>query len=481
MKDTLRLKLTDKLAPFLFKKKRFKGAFGGRGGTKSQSVADMLIHLVQMREYKVGCFREHQNTIEDSVHSLITEEIQRMGVPGYKLLDTKIPNVNGGGFKFRGLSRNTGGVKSFHGFNIFWVEEAEFLSEKSLRIITPTLRETDSEFWFTFNPNSRQDPIAQRFIMPFIKYLRRDGYYEDNLHYIVWTNYDENPWFPDTLDQERQFDYENLPRAEYDHIWRGYFNDTVDDAIIKEEWFDACIDAHKRLGFEALGKHIVTHDPSDTGVDDKGLAHRHGSVIKEVKFRPRGDVNEGMDWALDYALNKEADVFVWDADGMGLGLKRQVADSLRGEPVDWVPFRGSESVENPNEAFEDDVKTVNDKRRQRTNKQAIKNLRSQKYWEYRTRIYNTFLAVTKPEYRYIKPDRLISFDSGIRDLEQLRTESCRIPRKPNPNGMIQIMSKIEMRTKGIDSPNLSDAVMMSLITPPINEQPDGLKFQQVWS
>lgn len=481
MKANLKLKITDKLAPFLFKKKRFKGAFGGRGGTKSMSVVDMLIHKVHTEDIKVGCFREHQNTIEDSVHALIKEEIERMQVPGFDITDTKIRTAKGG-FKFRGLSRNTGGVKSFHGFKIFWVEEAQFLSKKSLKTITPTLREDDSEFWFTFNPGSRLDPISQRFIIPFIKDLRRQGFYEDEDHYIVWTNFDENPWFPESLERERLFDFKYLPRVEYDHIWRGFFDDTVENAIIKAEWFDACVDAHITLDFEPLGMRIASHDPSDTGYDDKGLVIRHGSLIEEALLNKTGDINAGMDWALNEAIARRCDYFVWDAEGGGLGLKRQVKDSLAGEKIDWHVFRGSEGVENPNEAFEDDAKYVTDTTKQRTNKQALKNLRAQKYWELRTRIYNTFLAITNPDYKNTDPDKMISFSSKITDLEQLRAEICKIPKKRNPNGMIQIMSKPEMKALEIDSPNLADPTMMSLITPVLRDDDDeGLTFSSPWS
>jgi len=483
MKDDLKLKITDKLAPFLFQHKRFKGAFGGRGGTKSQSITDILLHKVQMEAIKVGCFREHQNTIEDSVHSLLSEEIKRMGVPGFDILDTSIRHASGGQFKFRGLSKNTGGIKSFHGFKVFWVEEAQFISKKSLKILTPTLRESDSEFWFTFNPGSRLDPISQRFIMPFIKELRRDGFYEDDLHYIVWTNFDENPWFPDTLNQERLFDKKYLPVVEYNHIWRGHFDDTVENAIMKMEWLEACVDAHKKLGFEAVGSKIVAHDPSDTGYDDKGLVFRHGSVIKEAQLNKTGDVNDGLDWALEYALGVGADFFVWDAEGMGLSLKRQVKDYLKGESIDWAPFRGSESVEEPNKPFEDfEYKYVIDKQRQRTNKQALRNLRAQKYWELRTRVYTTFLALNNVNFRNVPVEQLISFSSDITDLEQFLAEMSKIPRKRNANGFIQIMSKPEMKAIEIDSPNLADPAMMSFLTQEIIEDDTKtLNFSDPWS
>ena len=480
---TIKLKLTDKLAPFLFKKKRFKGAIGGRAGTKSQTLADILLHKVPSEILKIGCFREHQNTIEDSVHALLCEEIDRLGFKGYDTSNNTINHNRGGKFRFRGLAKNTAGVLSMQGFNIFWVEEAQFLSKKSLKLITPTLRTEDSEFWFSLNPMSRLDPMSKRFIMPFIKELRRDGFYEDDLHYIVWTNYDENPWFPDSLEAERQYDYKHLSRAEYDHVWRGHFNDTIENAIIKAEWFDECIDAHIKLKFEPTGKRIVAHDPSDSGYDDKGLILRHGSVVEEALLSQMDDVNDGIDWALQFAVDNDADLFVWDADGMGLSLKRQVREYLKGEKIDFRPFRGGESVELPTKLFEEDpgfVPDIYDKAKTRTNKQALKNLRAQKYWELRNRVYNTYLALTKPEYKRQSPEKMISFSSKITEIEQLRAEICKIPRKPNPNGLIQIMSKQQMKDLDIDSPNLADPLMMSLITPPMPLNTKPIEFSNPW-
>lgn len=476
----LKLRMTDKFEPFLFKHKRFKGAIGGRGGTKSQTIADILLYKVQQEGIKVGCFREHQTTIEDSVHALLKEEITRIRIPGYDVGKATIDHLSGGKFRFRGLARNTGGVLSMQGFKIFWVEEAQFLSKESLKLVTPTLRTDESEFWFSLNPMSRLDPMSQRFIVPFIKDLRKQGYYEDDLHYIVWVNYDENPWFPPSLEQERQYDFENLPRAEYDHIWRGFFNDTIENAIIKTEWFDACIDAHLKLNFKPKGKKIVAHDPSDSGYDDKGTVLRHGSVFIEGILDKTDDVNDGLDTAMQFAIDNDADFFLWDADGMGLSLKRQVKDYLEGEKIDYEPFRGSDGVDDPDKAFQEPGKNVTDKKKQRTNKQALKNRRAQKYIEFATRCYNTYLAITKPEYKHQDPDTLISFSSKITELEQMRAEVCKIPRKPNPNGLIQIMSKEDMKKLQIDSPNLADPCMMSMVTPIIKPKEMKIGSTSFW-
>ena len=101
------------------------------------------------------------------------------------------------------------------------------------------------------NPGSTEDPFSKRFITPFLSALESDGFYEDDLHLIIIMNYTDNPWFAESgLEAERAWDYANLPRALYDHIWLGKFNDSVESGLILAEWFDACIDAHVKLGFE---------------------------------------------------------------------------------------------------------------------------------------------------------------------------------------------------------------------------------------
>lgn len=479
----LQLRLTNKLAPFLTLKKRFKVVFGGRSGTKSQSIADILIYRVATEGIKVLCCREFMNSISDSVHSLIAGEIKRMGVPGFHINANSITHEDGGEFKFRGLARNPTGIKSFFGFTIFWVEEASTISYNSLKALTPTLRMEGSEAWFSLNLESKNDPFSKRFINPYITELRKDKVYQDELHYIVWTNYDENPWMPESLEEERKLDKERLSKAEYNHIWLGEFYDTIEDSIIKQEWVDVCVDAHIQLGFEGNDFRIVGHDPADSGQDAIALCMRNGSIIEDAKLSTLSDVNEGLDWALDYSINHSISLFVWDSDGMGQSLKRQVRSGLKGEGIDYIPFHGGGTVEYPNHPYEEQGSFITDKKKQRSNKQTFKNLRAQKYWELRNRIYNTFLAITKPEYSKQDPDTLISFSSKITDLDQLLIEICKIPRVHNPNGMIQIMDKTKMKKMyQIESPNLADSLMMSLMTPPIEDYEEDtiLNFTSPW-
>jgi len=199
-----------KLERFITVNKRFKIGFGGRSGAKSNTFGD--IFAAQAKDYgnKTVCLRELQNSIEDSVHALLSEEIKRLGFDDFEITNNAIRLKGEDVFKFKGLARNPDAVKSMFGFKRAWAEEAQTLSEDSLTMLTPTIREKDSELWFSLNPGSSEDPISKRFLAPFYDALLRDGYYEDDLHLIVWINYTDNPWHSPELEQERIFDKANL-------------------------------------------------------------------------------------------------------------------------------------------------------------------------------------------------------------------------------------------------------------------------------
>lgn len=434
---------------------------GGRSSGKSEGIARLLLMKAQTEQADVLCGREYQNSIDDSVHKLLSNLTRKLGMQGAHVTDKKIDFDGGGGFRYKGFARNSAAVRSAQDFKYSWIEEAQDLSEQSIEDLLPTIRAPGSQLFFTANPMASNDPFSKRFIVPFKSELDRVGFYEDSMHLVIVLNWRDNPWHGE-LEEQRLYDFEHLSRAKYDHIWEGAFNDTVEDSIIMAEWFDAAIDAHLKLGFKPTGMKIVSHDPSDTGPDPKGLVYRHGSVILDVKEMTTGDVNEGCDWATGYAAQVNADVFIWDCDGLGVSLKRQVTDALHGKSCQVIMFKGSESVVDPEDIYQPDEKMSHIQAK--TNKQTFKNKRSQYYWRLRDRFYNTFRAIVHGD--YIDPDELISVSSKIDCMPQFRSEVCRIPKKSNGAGLIQIMRKDEMKTKfKIESPNLADSAMQSMELP----------------
>ena len=466
-----------RLGVLLRKPKRLKILVGGRASTKSTFVADYVLDQVNRGERAV-CAREYQNSIDDSVHSMLCDEIERLGFQGFNVLRSSIDHISGGRITYRGLARN---ITSLKGLNpkILWIEEGEATSKRTLTVLTASLRVTAleqqraaqtgeaiqiPELWITMNRGSAADPISRRYLKQAEKELARCGYYEDDYMIIIEINYDENPWYLGSgLEEERLFDEKTLSQAEYEHKWGGAYLDTVQNAIIETEWFDACVDAHLKLGIEPTGVEVVSHDPNDGGDDDAALAYRHGIVFKDVQAKLESvAVNEACHWALDYALQPgiNVDQFIWDADGVGAGLREQIDIKIKGKHISAHAFHGGHGVDEPDMKYIPMQSDVNPKKT-RTNKDQFLNRRAQYYWYLRDRCLKTYLAVT--EKKYINPDELISFCSTIDQLDVLRAEICRIPRVPHQLGKIQIMSKEQMAQLDppIDSPNMADSVMMS--------------------
>lgn len=480
------LRITDKIAWLLSKPKRIKIAVGGRGSGKSIGVGDIMLMLADHGE-RVCCTREFQNSIDDSVHESLKQEIDRLDIEGFETTNNNITSSTGGEIFYKGLARNITSLKSIAGINRLWIEEGESVSEKSLKVLTPSVRssakanldeESPPEIWITMNRNSREDAIAKKYLSRAENELAKTGRYEDDLIMVVQVNYQDNPWFPVELEQERVDDKENLSEDEYDHIWNGHYNETVERAIIKKAWFDAAIDAHIKLGITPTGAVIATHDPADEGGDSKGYACRKGILYTDIDEIIAKDGNEGCDEATSRAIAVNADLFVWDGDGMGALLRRQVGGNFNGIKCELRMYRGSNEVENKKAVY-DGLYSFGSKDKPKTNGDTFYNKRSQYYMKLAQRFYNTWLAVEKG--KYTDPDTIISISSDIKLIDKLRSEVCRIPRKANGTGKIQLMTKKEMKDKyDIDSPGMADCLAMGEEIPEDATQDLELEFESIF-
>lgn len=477
------LRVTDKIAWLLSKPKRIKIAVGGRGSSKSIGVGDIMLMLCDSGE-RICCTREFQNSIDDSVHESLRQEIERLGVEGISTTNNNINSAQGGEIFYKGLARNITSLKSLAGVNRLWIEEGESVSERSLKVLTPSVRSSAGdegdppEIWITMNRGSSEDAIAKKYLSRAEDSLARTGYYEDDLIMVVEVNYQDNPWFPPELEQERADDKANLEPDEYDHIWGGQYYDTVDNALIKKAWFDAAIDAHLKLNIKPTGAVVTSFDPADQGGDSKGYASRKGILFTDVDEIVAPDGNQACDIATERAIRANTDLFTWDGDGMGALLRQQIATSFNGINCELRMYRGSNEVEDKKAKYEG-LHALGTKDKPKTNADMFFNKRAQYYTKLAQRFHNTFKAVTNGE--YIDPDSLISISSEIALLNKLRAEVCRIPRKANGSGKIQLMTKKEMKDKyDIASPGMADCLAMAQEIPDLSKEIEPLEFDSLW-
>lgn len=220
---------------------RYRVAYGGRGSAKSHSIAQALVILASMQPLRILCCREIQKSIKDSVKRLLDDKIAATGLEHfYQSTDTEIRGINGSLFLFAGLRTNPDSVKSTEGIDIAWVEEAQTVSQTSLDILTPTIRKPTSELWFSYNPRYKKDPVDAMF---------RAG--EPPPRTIIHrVNYDANPWFPEVLREEMEWDRRRDP-DKYAHVWCGEYRRDSEARVFKnwrEEEFETPADARFYFG-----------------------------------------------------------------------------------------------------------------------------------------------------------------------------------------------------------------------------------------
>ena len=188
--------LPAKLKPFMqLGDYRNKVAYGGRGGGKSWGIARILIILAASQSLRVLCAREIQNSIKESVHKLLVDQIDNLHLNHlFTITDTKISSKTGSEFIFSGIRSNITKIKSMEGIDICWVEEAEKVSKASWEVLIPTIRKPHSEIWLSFNPNEITDPTYEKFIL---------NTPPDTL--LININWSDNPWFPESLRKEKDY------------------------------------------------------------------------------------------------------------------------------------------------------------------------------------------------------------------------------------------------------------------------------------
>jgi len=206
----IELKTPEIFKPLWKDKKRFKIMHGGRGSGKSWQVARFLLVQAYQRKVRVLCCREIQKSIQDSVHRLLSDQCELLGISEYFIIKNReIEGTNGSLFLFEGLHQNITKIKSLEGIDYVWIEEGESITEKSWDVLIPTIRKPGSEIIVTFNPARDDDPTYDMFI---------NNPKDDS--WVQQINYTDNPYFDEPLKSEMD-QCKKINHSKYLHIWEG--------------------------------------------------------------------------------------------------------------------------------------------------------------------------------------------------------------------------------------------------------------------
>lgn len=391
---------------------RYKGAYGGRGSGKSEDRAmHVVFRMATEPGLRVVCLREVQNSIKDSVHQLISDWVQRLGLGEFfEITRDEVRGSNGSLCIFRGMKdQNAESIKSLAGFSIAWFEEAQTCSQRSLDLLRPTIRAPGSELWFTWNPRNKTDPIDI--------FLR--GKKPDNA-IVIRANFDSNPLFPDELEAERALD-ETGDEARYRHIWLGDYEEVSDTQLISakdvERARKAKVESHPH------DELILGVDVARYGSDETVFAIRRGrDAYSEawLSFRKLDTMETAARVADEYDRLRPHALFV-DETGVGAG----VVDRLRqlGYPVAAVNF-GSKP-DNLTQA-----KTAN-----------------------------------KRAEMWVRMREWLRSGGGIPDDDELEAQLTAVEYKHDANNAILLEKKEDMKKRGLPSPDMADALALTFAYP----------------
>ncbi len=286
--SVIRVEVPRKLKPLLYPK-RYKGAYGGRGGSKSHFFAEQIIIRAFTQPTRIVCIREVQNSIKDSVKQLLQDKIAKFRLEAFfEILESEIRGPRGSQIVFKGMqSYNASNIKSLEGYDVAWVEEAQTMSQHSLDLLRPTLRKEGSELWFSWNPRFKTDPVDIFF---------RKSPPPDAISVMV--NWYDNPWFPDVLHKEMKHDFE-VDEDKAEHIWNGAYGSS--QGAILARWI--------------------------------GKAERDGRITDAVEFDREG---AAIEVSADLGFRDTASFWYWQRKPGGFAVLKYDADTGL-DADDWIP------------------------------------------------------------------------------------------------------------------------------------------------
>ena len=284
----------------LFSPNRYKILHGGRGSAKSWSVARALVSLAAAKPIRVLCARETQKSIQESVHRLLKDQIELMGLSGlFDVQETRIVGKNGSDFAFAGIrQQGVTNLKSFEGVDICWVEEAQVVTKRSWDILIPTIRKPNSEIWVTFNPELDTDETYSRFVTD-----PPDG------AWVAEVNFSDNPWFSPELERERQDMLKRDPVG-YRTVWEGKCRPAVEGAIYSRE-IEALV-SDGRIRNVPYDPMLKVHTVWDLGFNDSMAIICVQAVAGEIRIVKY--IEDSLRTLADYVADLQAMRWNWGTD-----------------------------------------------------------------------------------------------------------------------------------------------------------------------
>jgi len=415
------------------KKWREFALHGGRGSGKSYEAAQYFI-IRALNGSRVLCLREIQVSISESVHALLCDRIEQLGLMDYfDIQKTEINCSSGGGFLFKGMRHNIDSIKSMHNIDSVWIEEAQNVSPESINVLLPTIfRNKNPQILYTFNPTLPTDAVSQRF-------LENEVPDKAIVKQVSWR---DNKYFSDDMKEEMDFNFSNEPDLA-NHIWEGEYLPSKDMmSVIPLHWLKKCVNAHVTLGVNPLGFDYVGFDIADTGKDHSSFVHRSGALIRHAEEFDNKYISDAVERVNNYCKDKSIVRVHYDSAGVGSGAK---GDFNRIQNRNYIaePFLGASKVQGYDKYFTDNI----------TNGNYFRNLKAQAWWNIRLRVENTLRLLDGEQ---IDPSKCLFISENVINIDKLMLELSQAIYKHDDSKLV-----VDKTPDKQDSPNIADAVVLA--------------------
>lgn len=384
--------------------------YGGRSGGKSHSVGRFLLFLGTKKKLRIFCGREQQNSIEESVYTLLTVIINQYSLPYEIYKDKIVCKTTGTIIRFRGFfERGSVNIKGLEDVDILWIDEAQSITQVTLDTILPTIRKDKSRIIFTMNRNRRNDAVFKEFA-------------KDKNTLCIKINYYDNPYNnKDTLAKAEKCKIERP--SEYLHIWEGNPIDESDNFIFSTSKLDIC--QNLKLSRNVLNPiKSMAVDLSGAGGDlcVANLIEQFSQteyVQTQVSAWGEKDTEITIGKIIYLYSIWKPDLLTVDADGMGYPIYCSLKQSI----PDIIPFNGG-------------------------GKSILPNCLNQRADGY----------ITASQW---VDSKIIKFSNSdvLRQLEYIKKEYSKTQK-----GKIKIQSKVDIKAEQGESPDFADSTMMNIYT-----------------
>ena len=382
---------------------------GGRYSLKSHTVARFLLLTARSRRVRIACLRQFQKNIADSSYQLLIDLIQQYGFSEFVWTNDTITNTNTGStFIFKGLDRNVETtIKSLEGIDIAWIDEAQTITLKSIRILNPTIRKPGSKIIWTLNRLTDLDPVISYFIT---NPPRKDVWHLEVDYRIA----QKNGWLSNEILYEIEQARINHPE-DYAHDYLGKALSISDKNIIQTAQV-----------IEAMGREIDDEGAIEVGVDVARLGGDRTVFVKRKGLKEIGRASftkkrttEVCDLLVNF-ISADKDVLIKiDDTGVGGG----VTDEMIARGYNVIPINFGAKASNPDK---------------------YPNLISEAWFYLQSIIDQISIANDK----------------------DLLVELSNREWKMDSKGRRGVESKDDYKKRGFRSPDLADATILCFYTPP---------------